>query len=100
MLERNLRLAGFKSRVEIARGGLTAQPFSDATVNALSVHARVLKPGGRFLLIVWVPGWMMFAIANVLSFGLASRAWCAMATEARFAIADGTWFLVPRKPES
>ncbi len=123
LLERNLRLAGLTSRVEIAHGDLTAQPFPDATFDAaVSAHAvdhlgalapvalsemrRVLKPGGRFLLIVWVPGWTMFAIANVLSFGLAPRrAWRRMATHAGFAIADegrfnGTWFLVLRKPEA
>ena len=123
LLERNLRLAGLTSRVEIAHGDLTALPFPDATFDAtVSAHAidhlgalapaalsemrRVLKPRGRFLLIVWVPGWTMFAIANVLSFGLASkRAWRGMATEAGFAIADegrfnGTWFAVLRKPEA
>jgi len=123
LLERNLRLAGLTSRVEISHGDLTALPFPDSTFDAtVSAHAidhlgalapvalsemrRVLRPGGRFLLIVWVPGWTMFAVANVLSFGLESkRAWRGMATEAGFAIADegrfnGTWFAVLRKPEA
>ena len=123
LLERNLRLAGLASRVEIAHGDLTAQPFPDATFDAaVSAHAidhlgalvpaalsemrRVLKPGGRFVLVVWVPGWTMFAIANVLSLSLASRrVWRRMATDAGFAIADegrfnGTWFAVLRKPEA
>jgi SAM-dependent methyltransferase len=123
LLERNLRLAGLTSRVEIAHGDLTALSFPDATFDAtISAHAidhlgelaptalgemrRVLKPGGRFLLIVWVPGWTMFAVANVLSFGLATRgSWLRMATDAGFVIADegrfnGTWFAVLRKPEA
>ena len=123
MLERNLQLTGLASRVEIAHGDLTALSFPDATFDAaVSAHAidhlgalspaalgemrRVLKPGGRFLLIVWVPGWTMFAVANVLSFGLASKgAWRRMVTEAGFTIADdgrfnGTWFAVLRKPEA
>lgn len=120
LLERNLRLANLTSRVDIKRGDLTALPFPDATFDAsVSAHAidhlgleapnglremyRILKPGGRFLLIVWVPGWTMFAVANVLSFLLAStRSWRRMATDAGFAIADegtlnGNWFVVLRK---
>ena len=121
LLERNLRLANLTSRVDIERGDLTALPFPDATFDAtVSAHAidhlgaqaldglremhRVLKPGGRFLLIVWVPGWTMFAVVNVLSFLLASkRSWRRMATDVGFAIADqgtfnGNWFAVLRKP--
>ena len=106
LLERNLRLADLTSRVEIERGDLTALPFPDATFDAaVSAHAidhlgsqapnglremrRVLKPGGRFLLIVWTPGWTMFAVVNFLSFLLVSgRSWRRMATDAGFAIAD------------
>ena len=121
MLERNLSLANLTSRVDIERGDLTALPFPDATFDAaVSAHAidhlgahapdglremhRVLKPGGRVLLIVWVPGWTMFAVVNVLSFLLASRrSWRRMATDVGFAIADqgtfnGNWFAVLRKP--
>ena len=121
MLERNLCLANLTSRVDIKRGDLTALPFPDATFDAsVSAHAidhlgpqapnglremyRILKPGGTIcLLIVWVPGWTMFAVATVLSFLLASRrSWRRMATDAGFAIADegalyGSWFVVLRK---
>lgn len=121
LLERNLRLAGLTSRVKIEHGDLTALPFAEARFDAaISAHAidhlgphkltglteirRVLKPGGRFLLIVWVPGWTMFALANVFSFWLApKRAWRRMAEEAGFERLDegmlnGYWFALLGRP--
>lgn len=121
LLEHNLRLAGLTGRVRIERGDLTALPFPPASFDgAVSAHAidhlgaateqglreisRILKPGGRFLLIVWVPGWMMFAVANVMSFFLSpKRAWHRMAKSVGFDVADegmfnGVWFLLLQKP--
>ncbi len=123
LLERNLRLAGLDERVEIRQGDLTHLPFPDRTFDsAVSAHAmdhlgpqivqglreilRVLKPGGRFLLIVWVPGWAMFAIASVLAFALTSkREWKQLANRAGFQTRDqghfnGFWFLLLEKPTS
>lgn len=122
LIEQNLRLAGLADRVEIKRGDLTELPFDEASFDAAaSAHAvdhlgpqtqaglreilRVLKPGARFLLIVWVRGWTMFAVANVLSFFLSSEpTWRRRVTDAGFAIADegsfnGYWFAVLRKPQ-
>ena len=122
LFEENLRWAGLTERVRIERGDLTALPFADHSFDAVvSAHAmdhlgnsterglgeilRVLKPGGRFLLVVWVPGWTMFSIANVLSFALSpERTWRQMATSLGFAISDegrfnGNWFALLRKPE-
>jgi SAM-dependent methyltransferase len=122
LLEQNIRLAGLAEQVEIKRGDLTALPFDDASFDAaVSAHAidhlgaqtgtallemrRVLKPGARFLLVVWAPGWTMFVVANVLSLALTPmRAWRRMAADAGFAIADegrfnGNPFLVLRKPD-
>lgn len=121
LLESNLRLAGLTPRVRIERGDLTELPFAEASFDAaVSAHAidhlgrqklkglsevrRVLKPGGRFLLIVWVPGWTMFAFANLFSFFLApKRAWRRMAEEAGFEKLDegmlnGYWFALLGKP--
>ncbi|MBI5449952.1 MAG: class I SAM-dependent methyltransferase [Gammaproteobacteria bacterium] len=121
LLESNLRLASLADRVQIETGDLTALPFPDNHFDsAVSTHVfdhlgrnkevclreirRVLKPGGCFLMAVWVPGWSMFTVANVLSWLLSSRtAWKEMAVRAGLAIVDegvfnGTWFVVLEKP--
>ena len=121
LLERNLALAGLTERVTVETADLTAMPFNDGDFDAaVSTHVydhlgphkqkgldeafRVLKPGGRFLLGVWVPGWTMFAVANVGAFLLTSKAaWRAMAGRAGFEVVDegvfnNTWFVVLRKP--
>ena len=122
LLEQNLRLADIAERVEIKRGDLTVLPFDDASFEAaVSAHAidhlgsqigaglsemlRVLRPGGRSLVVAWEPGWTMFAVANVLSLFLVSkRSWRRLAMEAGFTIADegrfnGNWFTVLQKPK-
>lgn len=122
LLEHNLRVAGMADRVRIERGDLTSLPFPEQSFDAaVSAHAidhlgtkkeqalreirRVLKPGARFLLIVWVPGWTMFAVANLLAFSLSpKKAWRSMAGNVGFEIADdgmfnGYWFAVLRRPE-
>jgi SAM-dependent methyltransferase len=121
LLTRNLGLAGLADRVTAQAGDLTALPFPDGSFDgAVSAHAidhlgaakaqglsemhRVLKPGGRFLLIVWVPGWAMFAVANVLAFSLTRpSSWRAMAQRAGFALHqegsfNGHWFAVLERP--
>jgi SAM-dependent methyltransferase len=123
LLEQNLQLAGLTERVRIESGDLTALPFADQSFDAVvSAHAidhlgpqkeqglrealRVLRPGGRLLLVVWVPGWTMFSVANVLSFSLSTKqAWRKMAANAGFALSDegsfnGTWFVLLKKPEA
>ncbi len=123
LLEQNLQLAGLAERVRIESGDLTALPFADQSFDAVvSAHAidhlgpqkeqglrealRVLRPGGRLLLIVWVPGWTMFSVANVLAFSLSPRqAWRRMSANAGFALSDegsfnGSWFVLLKKPEA
>ncbi len=123
LLEQNVRRAGMADRVRVQQGDLRALPFADQTFDAaISAHAmdhlgdqkeqglremlRVLKPGGRFLLIVWVPGWTMFAVANLLSLFFSSKAaWRRMAASAGFTLSDegmfnGNWFAVLGRPEA
>lgn len=120
LLERNLKLAGLSGRVEIQTADLTALPFADQTFNsiistnvfdhlgrgkqkALHEAARVLKPGGRFLVGLSVPSWAMFAIGNILSFFLTSkRGWKKMAGRAGLQAVgewsvNGTWFVLLAK---
>jgi len=121
LLERNLRLAGLTERVQIEAGDLTALPFPDAHFDAaVSAHVidhlgphkraglaeirRVLKPGGRLLMVVWVPGWATFALGNVFSFLLTTKAgWRRLAAEVGLALRDegtfnGMWFAVLERP--
>ncbi len=121
LLERNLRIAGITDQVQIEQGDITALSFPDATFDgAVSAHVmdhlgrhqkpaleeirRVLKPGGRFLMVIRVPGWPMFVIANVVSFIMTSkRRWRDMARRAGFEVRDegalnGCWFLLLVKP--
>jgi len=121
LLDRNLAVAGLGERVRVERGDITSLPFPEATFDsAVSAHVidhlgknkatglqeiyRVLKPGGHFLMAVWVPGWAMFTVANVVCFLLTGKSgWQAIAQEAGFAIRDeGTfncaWFLLLEKP--
>ena len=123
LLERNLRQAGLAERVRIECGDMTALPFPDQNFDAVvSAHVidhlgpqkeqglqeilRVMKPGGRFLLIVWVPSWAMFAIASVLALSLLPKeSWRRMAASAGFVLSDegmfnGNWFALLKKPEA
>jgi len=122
LLERNLLIAGLAERVRIERGDLTAIPFPDGRFDsAVSAHVidhmkrhkraglaeifRVLKPGGRFLMVVWTPGLATFALANVFCLLLTTEAgWRALAADVGFSLRDegtfnGMWFAVLEKPK-
>jgi SAM-dependent methyltransferase len=121
LLERNLRIAGLAERVRVEQGDLTAIPFPDAHFDsAVSAHVidhmkrykraglaeifRVLKPGGRFLMVVWTPGPATFALANVFCLLLTTKAgWRKITAEVGFSTRDegafnGMWFAVLEKP--
>jgi SAM-dependent methyltransferase len=91
LLKRNISLAGIEKRVIIDKGDITKTSFSndcfDAMISsymfdhlgphkreALKESFRILKPGGRFLLIIAVRSYSTFGIANLLCFLFPSRA--------------------------
>ncbi len=121
LLDRNLGLAGMAEKVTVETADLTALPFEAGEFDAaVSTHVydhlggakqrgldeiyRVLRPGGRFLMAVWTPGLTMFAVANVFSFLLTSKAgWRDMAGRSGFhrldeGVFNGTWFMLMEKP--
>ena len=120
-IDRNLEIAGLSGKVAVKKGDLTALPFEDGHFTAaistnvfdhlgagkqtaLNEIHRVLEPGGRFLMAVWVPGWTMFAVGNILSFFLTGkRGWRALAASAGLRGVDEgkfnfAWFLLLEKP--
>jgi SAM-dependent methyltransferase len=123
LLRKNLDLAGISSRVTIEQGDITSMPFDinsfDASVSsfmfdhlgknklqAFKEMYRVLRPGGRFLLIIAVRGYSSFAIANVLSLVFASRNnWKSLFKESGFNLIDegninfGAFFLIEKPLE-
>ena len=121
LLENNLRLAGLTNRVRIETGDLKRLPFEDQTFDAaVSAHAldhlgpdkgqgmrevlRVLKPGGRLLVVASVPGWTTFAIVNMLSLFLMNKGgWRNLTRTSGFDLVEegdfnGFWYLLVRRP--
>jgi ubiquinone/menaquinone biosynthesis C-methylase UbiE len=71
---------------------------------ALAEIFRVLRPGGRFLVVAWVPGWVTFGLANVFCLLLTSPSqWRKLATDVGFTVReegwfDGLWFVLLERP--
>jgi len=120
LLERNLKLAGIGGQVEIVQGDITNTGFQDGAfeavvssymidhlgdqkLNALNEISRILKPGGRMLMIVLTPTLSSFALLNVLSFMLTSKKqWKKLFGRTKFRLVDdgevngGTYFLIEK----
>ncbi len=121
LIERNLKIAGITDRVQIKQGDVTAMEFADNSfdasissymmdhlgkykLDALKETYRVLKPGGRFLLIVFVPNFATFSVFNIMCFSLTSRiGWRNLFNQSNFnlkeegAINSGVYFLVEKR---
>jgi len=120
LLEENINKAGIQGRVEIIKGDVTKIQIKDGTFDsAISTYAfdhltdktaalneinRVLKPEGRFLLVVFVPNIYTFLIANMLCFHLNSREeWRQLFSGTGFEVMDegainvGAYFLARKR---
>jgi SAM-dependent methyltransferase len=120
LLEKNLEIAGMTDRVRIVQGDVTHLDFPDNTFDSIASTLllnnlgkakltglnelfRVLKPGGKMLIIVPTPGLHTFAVMNVFCFILPSReAWRSLFHQAGFRLLDegvinfGTFFLLQK----
>ncbi len=120
LLERNLKIAGLDKKVNIMEGDITELQCADNTfdaaissfmldhlgkykLDALREIYRTLKPGSRFLLIVFVPGYATFSVFNLMCLTLTSRkGWRNLFRESNFvlkeegALNSGVYFLVEK----
>ncbi len=120
LLARNLSIAGIEEKVEIKMGDVTHLDFKDNTFDAaVSTYAidhmkkqklpalreitRVVKVGGKFLLVVFVPNFFTFLIANVFCLGLPSKSkWRKLFPQSNLRITDegdingGAYFLLEK----
>jgi SAM-dependent methyltransferase len=120
LIERNLKIAGVADKVQIVKGDITQLEFEDnkfdaaistymvdhlgaAKLPALKEVQRTLKPGGKFLLVVFEPNLYTFAVANVLCLTMASRqVWKGLFRQAQLtllqegSINGGAYFLVQK----
>lgn len=120
LLEKNLEIAGITDRVRIVQGDVTDLEFEDKTFDAaisvllinnlgkakltgLKELYRVLKPGGKLLIIIPTLSLQTFAVMSVFSLILTSRnEWRSLFEQAGFNLLDegfinfGTFFLLQK----
>ena len=120
LLEKNLEIAGITDKVQIEQGDVTHLDFEDKTFDtAISVLLvnnlgkakltglkelfRVLKPGGKILIIVPTLSLQTFAVMSVFSLILtSSKEWHSLFEQAGFSLLDegninfGKFFLLQK----
>lgn len=120
LLEKNLKIAGITNRVQIVKGDVTNLEFEDNTFDTVTSTLllnnlgkaklpglkelfRVLKPGGKLLIIVPTPSLHTFAVMNAFCFTLTSRkGWRSLFQQAKFRLLEegvinfGTFFLLQK----
>ena len=77
--------------------------LGDQKFSALQEINRILKPGGRMLMIVFTPNLTSFAIMNILSLFLTSgKQWKKLFERTTFKLIEegevngGSWFLIEK----
>jgi SAM-dependent methyltransferase len=123
LLSQNLELAGLKDRAAVVEGNICTMPFADGTFDAaVSAHAidhlgdkteaglrevrRVLKTGGRFLMIVAVPDWRTFGLSALFGlFATSKKEWREDLQRLGFMLVDEgmfnhAWFVLAEKQEA
>lgn len=120
LLEENLEIAGIADRVRIVKGDVTDLEFENNTfdtvisvllmnnlgkekITGLKELFRVLKPGGKILIIVPTPGLQTFAVMSMFSLILTSnKEWRSLFEQAGFRLLDegvinfGRFFLLQK----
>ncbi len=119
LLTQNLKIAGIADKVEIKTGDVTHLDFKENTFDAavstygidhlnekkiaLQEISRILKVGGKFLLVVFVPNFFTFLLANIICLGFTSKSkWRKLFTQNNFRISDegdinwGGYFLLEK----
>jgi len=120
LLEKNLKIAGITDKVQIVQGDVTDLEFEDDTFDAaisvlllnnlgnsklkgLKELFRVLKQGGKLLVVLPTPGLYTFAVMSVISLILTSnKEWRSLFGQAGFQLLDegainfGKFFLLQK----
>ena len=122
LLANNLKIAGIENKVEIVKGDITDINFEENTFDsvistygldhiqyedqkkAINEIYRVTKPGGKLLVVVFIPNFYVFLVGSFFIFRFTSRKkWRGIFNEAGYKLSDegmingGGYFLLEKR---